>query len=240
ALPWAPPHDGVRLFLPSFAFLAALAGVGAGSLLTGKDEGWRMKDEGWGSRPPQSGRWFETSFILHPSSFILRPLVVAIYLGSASSLFWYAPQWLSYYNVAIGGLPGATAMGMEPTYYWDGLDRSVLDWLDRHTSPGEKVRFAAAPTENLAIMQRWGTLPVEFRADAPGTYRWYVVQHRPSGMWPADHWLVANCRPAFRKTIRAGGWGPWRLDVPLVEVYPYEQYLLACERSANDQQALPD
>ncbi|MFH1269024.1 MAG: glycosyltransferase 87 family protein [Planctomycetota bacterium] len=240
ALPWAPPHDGVRLFLPSFAFLAALAGVGAGALLTGKDEGWRRKDEGRGGRPPQSGRWFETSFILHPSSFILRPLVVAIYLGSASSLFWYAPQWLSYYNLAIGGLPGATAMGMEPTYYWDGLDRSVLDWLDRHTGPGEKVRFASAPTESLAIMQRWGTLPVGFRADAPGTYRWYVVQHRPSGMWPVDHWLVANCRPAFRKTIRAGGWGPWRLDVPLVEVYPYEQYLLACERSANDQQALPD
>jgi hypothetical protein len=33
ALPWAPPHDGIRLFLPSFAFFAAMAGVGAGRAL---------------------------------------------------------------------------------------------------------------------------------------------------------------------------------------------------------------
>ena len=90
ALPMVPPHDGVRLFLPSFAFLAALAGVGAGKIIARAS----------------------------------RPLLVyaglgLIYLGSASSLYWYAPQWLSYYNLLIGGLPGATAAGMEPTYYWD-------------------------------------------------------------------------------------------------------------------------
>ena len=28
ALPNAPGHDGVRLFLPAFAFLACLAGIG--------------------------------------------------------------------------------------------------------------------------------------------------------------------------------------------------------------------
>ena len=44
----------------------------------------------------------------------------------------------------------------------------VLDWLDEHTGPGEKVQFAAPSTENLLLMRRWGTLPVEFRAPAPG------------------------------------------------------------------------
>lgn len=33
ALPGTPPHDGIRLFLPSFAFLAGLAGLGAAQLL---------------------------------------------------------------------------------------------------------------------------------------------------------------------------------------------------------------
>jgi len=201
ALPWAPPHDGVRLFLPSFAFLAALAGVGCASVISRAARRRRLAVGG----------------------------VVLLYAGSASSLFWYAPQWLSYYNLAIGGLSGATALGMEPTYYWDGLDRSVLDWLDRHTGPDEKVCFGAASAENLAIMRRWGTLAVEFRPDAPGAYRWYVIQHRPSGWQPPDRWLVEHAEPAYRKVIRRGGWGPWRLDVPLVEVYAYEQYVRACE-----------
>lgn len=201
ALPGVPPHDGVRLFLPSFAFLAALAGVGAAAVIA------------WAWR----------------SSRVALIAVLALYAGSATSTIWYAPQWLSYYNLAIGGLPGATALGMEPTYYWDGLDRSVLDWLDEHTGPGEKVQFAAPSLENLLLMRRWGTLPVEFRARAPGTYRWHVIQHRPSGWQPADRWLVEHAEPAYRKTIRGGGWGPWRLDVPLVEIYSYSQYLEACE-----------
>ena len=33
-MPWAPPHDGVRLFLPAFAFMAALGGVGFRRLTT--------------------------------------------------------------------------------------------------------------------------------------------------------------------------------------------------------------
>jgi hypothetical protein len=208
ALPGVPPHDGVRLFLPSFAFLAALAGVGTERLLA------------WSGTLQPPRRW-------------TRPVTIAgvllLYTGSAGSLFWYAPQWLSYYSLPIGGLRGATALGMEPTYYWDGLDRSVLDWLARHTAREEKVHFAAASTENLALLRRWGALPVEYRAQSPGRYRWYVVQHRPSAWQPADRRLIAEQEPAFVKTIRSGGWGPWRLDVPLVEVYSYQQYLQARE-----------
>ena len=152
-----------------------------------------------------------------------------IYAGSAMSLFWYAPQWLSYYNLLIGGLPGATALGMEPTYYWDGLDRSVLDWLQAHSGPAEKVEFATGAWENLELMRAWGTLRCECRWEAPGEYRWYVMQRRPSAWQPADRWLIGHARPAFTKTIRPHGFGPWRLDVPLVEVYSYQQYLEAVD-----------
>jgi len=208
ALRWAPPHDGVRLFLPAFAFLAALAGVGAASPLA--------VAAGRSNAGPKRRCLAVVGMVL-------------VYAGSATSLFWYAPQWLSYYNLLVGGLPGAAAVGMEPTYYWDGLDRSVLDWLDRNTRPDQKVRFAAASTENLELMRRWGTLPVEFRERAPGAYRWYVVQARPSGWQLADRLLIERAEPFFRKTIRRGGWGPWRLDVPLIEVYSYQQYLDQCK-----------
>ncbi len=212
ALPLAPPHDGVRLFLPSFAFLAALAGVGVDGLLARSAPGSRAL------RPGRPVRWAG---------------LVLIYAGSLSSLLWYAPQWLSYYNLAIGGLPGATALGMEPTYYWDALDRDVLDWLDRHTGPDEKVCFAAPSVENLTLMRRWGTLPVEFRAEAPGAYRWYVIQHRPSGWQSVDRRLIENARPAYQKTIRPIGWGPWRLDQPLISIYRYEAHLEAVRAAGN-------
>ena len=226
AIPGTPPHDGVRLFLPSFAFLAALTGVGAawalGCLPTRSN---RPGKSGTGAEPPDSC----APPTAKPEDSTRRRLIAAfavvlIYAGSATSFVWYHPQWLSYYNLLIGGLNGAAARGMEPTYYWDALDCSVLDWLDRNTGPGEKVLFAAASGENLEWMRRWGTLPVEFRAEAPGTYRWYVIQHRPSGWQPEDRRLIEDFRPAFRKTIRPGGRGPWRLDVPLVEVYAYQQH----------------
>jgi hypothetical protein len=143
-------------------------------------------------------------------------------------MFWYAPQWLSYYNLLVGGLPGATALGMEPTYYWDALDGEVLAWLDQHTPAGAKVAFAAPSPENLELMSRWGLLRVEYRDEAPGTFRWYVLQRRPSAWQPADKWLIAHGHPAFQKTIRHGGWGFWRLTEPLIEVYPYAEYEAAC------------
>lgn len=157
-----------------------------------------------------------------------------VYAASALSLFWYAPQWLSYYNLLIGGLPGATAAGMEPTYYWDGLDRCVLDWLHAHTGPGEKVEFAAGPWENLELMRAWGVLRCEYQPQSPGEFRWYVLQRRPSAWQPADRWLIEHARPAFAKTIRPGGFGPWRLDVPLVEVYSYDRYLEAVDATVSN------
>jgi len=247
ALPGTPPHDGVRLFLPSFAFLAALAGVGVFGLLSAAmsprsgHSGGRLKEgttaevsssvgqAGSGaqiaaspSSPWAAGRYWATVVG-----------VLLIYLVTAGNLRWYAPQWLSYYNLAIGGLPGATALGMEPTYYWDGLDETVLDWLRQHAGAGEKVRFGAASTENLALMREWGVLQVEYRAGAPGEFRWYVLQHRPSGLQPAHLWMIEKRQAVFQKTIRSGGWGPWRLDVPLVEVYPYADFLEAREATAG-------
>lgn len=235
ALPTTPPHDGVRLLLPSFAFLAALAGVGCHAVLS------------WGRTVRGDKRRRSPALLQRVRKRWLAAAGLGlIYAGSASSLFWYAPQWLSYYNLLIGGLPGATAAGMEPTYYWDGLDRPVLDWLHANTARRDKIRFGWPSAENLDLMRHWETLRRGTQFDAgEGSFRWYVLQRRP-GPWvwhPIDPWLVAHEQPAYRKTIRPvrlrvvlQGWGadvprPWRLDVPLVEVYDYEHYLRA--RSAT-------
>jgi hypothetical protein len=138
-------------------------------------------------------------------------------------LYLYGPQWLSYYNLLIGGLRGATALGMEPTYYWDSLDGPVLDWLHRHTPEDSKIRFAAPSWANLELMRRWGTLHREYREEAPGRFAWYVLQRRPSAASDADRWLIEHARPEFRKRLGAC----YLRDVSLLEVYPYQQYLAA-------------
>src|SRR5207302_1568873 len=79
ATPWAPPHDAERLFLPSFAFLALLAGLGAEVLdwlhdHTAEDEkiafaplswenlkllrDWGTLRAGWLRQEPGRYRWY--------------------------------------------------------------------------------------------------------------------------------------------------------------------------------------
>jgi len=205
ALPFAPPHDGIRLFLPAFAFLACLAGVGFGA--------WWQKLDALGASH-------------RVRAFLLRAALAVPLLAAAASCVWYWPQELSYYNLAIGGLRGATAWGMEPTYYWDSLDRRALDWLHEHTADDEKIHFGAAPPENLALLAEWGELKRGYRLSDPGSYRWYVIQRRPSGYRDYDRWLLTHEEPTYRHTIRPSncGAGAWRLDVPLLHVYTYEQY----------------
>jgi hypothetical protein len=158
--------------------------------------------------------------------------VVLLYAGSATSLVWYAPQWLSYYNLLIGGLRGATAAGMEPTYYWDALGQDVFDWLEQHTPANEKVCFAMPSWEDLEYQRRWGVLRREYDDGLPGPFRWYVIQRRPSAWQASDVWVLEHAMAVFQKTIRSGGWGPWQLDTPLVDVFHYDEHLEA-QRAAG-------
>lgn len=192
AFPWAPPHDAERLILPSFAFFAALVGVGAG-------RGLYRETLLVPEKIPAQG-WAKVAIVL---------AVLAATYDTARSF----PQDLSYYSRLVGGLRGATALGFEPAYYWDALDRTTLQWLDANTSDNEKVAFGAAAPRNLELLKRWGHL--RHVPSDPGEFRWYVIQRRPSAHSSVDLWLIANAEPAYRRTLSG---------VSLLEVYSYEQY----------------
>lgn len=191
-LPIAPPHDAERLILPSFAFFAALVGVGVGRGLYRDTllEFEKIPAQGWAK--------------------------VAMALAIAAATFDmlnYYPHDLSYYSRIVGGLRGATALGLEPTYYWDSLDAPALEWLDEHTQGDEKVAFGAGPKRNLEMMKQWGAL--RRMPSDPGEFRWYVIQRRPSAWSPSDRWLVEHEQPAFQRELSG---------VPLLDVYSYEQH----------------
>jgi 4-amino-4-deoxy-L-arabinose transferase-like glycosyltransferase len=140
-----------------------------------------------------------------------RPLILLAIVEGGFSLALMMPVPLSYYSPIVGGLPGATRMGMEPTYYWDALQPRILDWLNSHTATSQKVMFSKYPTSWLHLRQT-RKLRVKILTNEPGDWAWYVVQNRPGALQEMERDLIAHGHPAqvFSQ------WG-----VPLLWVFPY-------------------
>jgi hypothetical protein len=114
-----PAHDGVRLMLPTFFFLAGLAGLGFD---------WIRRRIG---------------------SFVQPVLAMAALAPTAAALAWSHPHELSYYNAAVGGLSGAMRRGFEVSYWYDAVTPEALDEMNRRlperarlTLPGQTDVFA--------------------------------------------------------------------------------------------------
>ncbi len=141
-----------------------------------------------------------------------RALVVAALAEGAAGVALMMPVPLSYYSPVVRGLPGASALGMEPTYFWDALSDDALDWLNAHTAPGQNVRFANLPT-SLFYLRRTRRLTAPLWT-GPGVTAWYVVQNRPGILSRLDRALIARGHPAFV----VAKWG-----VPLLWIFPYRE-----------------
>jgi hypothetical protein len=124
------------------------------------------------------------------------------------------PALLSYYSPLVAGLPGATRLGMEPTYYWDSLSDEAIDWLNSHSARGEKVLFPTYPTI-WRYLRQTGKLRPAALPHEPGDWVWYVVQNRPGAFGPEDRILVARSGP---RHVLVEKWG-----VPLLWAFPYSE-----------------
>jgi len=119
-----PAHDGVRLFLPTFFFLAAFAGWGTIFLA-----------EALAART-------------HRRAWLFRAALSGAVLGSAAyALVRVHPYELSYYNELIGGPRGAWNRGFELTYWYDAFNESFIDIINRKLPPRAEVDFLNNLTE---------------------------------------------------------------------------------------------
>jgi hypothetical protein len=100
-----PAHDGVRLMLPTFFFLAALAGW-AFQIVERIVDRFRAEQ--------------------HSTTPVLAVAAGFLLLPPAYWLYRVHPFELSYYNGLVGGLAGAQRMGFEPTYWYDAVTPAVL------------------------------------------------------------------------------------------------------------------
>lgn len=92
-MPGAPGHDGIRLFMPVFPFIAALTGFGFILIVE------RIKNK----------------------KVTAALAALALIPGLVGIIRWH-PYELSYYGGLLGGARGAHKLGMESTYWFDVLN----------------------------------------------------------------------------------------------------------------------
>ncbi len=177
-----PAHDGVRLLLPSFFFLAAMAGWGAIGVADRVARLIRVRP-GWG-----------------------RAVVAALVLGPAArELVMIHPYDLSYYNELIGGPRGAWAKGFELSYWYDAFNDRVLDDLNRKLPRGATLDFlnplTRPPTfdELQTLGHLRGDLRLGTRDPDEFPYVWLLTQDSKASPFTR---LLFAMRPWYASTPR--------------------------------------
>jgi hypothetical protein len=223
ALPSAPMHDGVRLFLPLFPFYCVLAGTGAVAIGEWVTRGLRV-------RIP----WVEQR-----RDLIVALSIVAVIAPAALRTAQTHPYQLSYFNALIGGVEGAERRGLEVTNLKEVLSREVLADLAAEL-PAEARVDPGFFIEEICFYQAIGWAPAGWRAETqlsnpdgsddialacegPQSFT-TVALDRKAG--EADFVFVLNRRAQWRRTESAlvGFGGSPMLEVtlegvPLMMVY---------------------
>ena len=136
-MPNVPKYDGMRLMLPAFPFIAALAADGA---LAAWDWLGRCGAAAPGCESPAG----EGACPTHGLRKRCRiPLACLAALWLLAPVVMFHPWQLGYYNELVAGPWGAKKLGFETTYWDDTFNRHALKYLNDHVPPGGKVAFVA-------------------------------------------------------------------------------------------------
>ena len=195
-----PAHDGVRLLLPAFFFLAAFAGWGVAGMRIhhGATEGTEGT-EGTEKRRSKISNF--KSIISSPCPPWLRgesrprTLLAALVLGSSAwQLAAIHPFELSYYNELVGGPAGAWRRGFELSYWYDAFNPTTLAEVNATLPRGAAVTFAnnLSQPPTFATLQALGALRGDLDLNADGS--------RFSHKWLLTHDSKAN---AFSRLLFA-------------------------------------
>ncbi|MEO6808968.1 MAG: glycosyltransferase family 39 protein [Isosphaeraceae bacterium] len=179
-----PVYDGERLFLVVFPFWALLIGLGFQVIWT-----WLA-----------GRRW-------------CRAALIGFVLAQGWGVVSTHPFGLSYFNILIGGLPGAERLGLELTYWGDAIDPVLLDNLARRTQPGEVV--ALVPTLHhlqgvAATTPALLDLGITLQDESEAPRADWVLVYRRTAYWRPE--IAALTRaPAVASRRRQGVWlsGLW-------------------------------
>jgi hypothetical protein len=203
-------YDNERLFMPSFPFLAALAGMGLDWAIQGARK--------LAQRPgkPALARVAALAVVL--VAFV--PQIVV-----AGGLY---PHLLSYYAASVGGLPGAVRLGLETTY-WCETYAEALPYLNEHARAGDVVWVENWSHDVMFYYQLLGRLDSGLHIAWPPKGSSVLAHKGRRGVEAtideADFVVIQYRQTGFRKEVR--GWLRWHepayqvshRGIPLLEVY---------------------
>jgi hypothetical protein len=180
ALPTSPNHDGVRLFLPAFPFVAILAGLAVGRL----DAALRARFE---------GRMAILGLLLLMSAYLLPAFRQEREI---------APYWLSYYNELIGGIRGAAARGMEVTYWYDALTPEFISEVERFL-PAEATVMAWPTVKYFEELQALGLLRQDLRFVSETSASYLLMMARQATLPPPLMDVYRTVQPILAVDVEA-------------------------------------
>lgn len=113
-------YNGERLFMPVFPLIACLAGIGFGWLVESLTKFLKKAN-----KPVLAG----------PIGLVMG---IILLVPSTVNMVKLYPHLLSYYSEGVGGLPGATKLGLETTY-WNETYASAIPYINAHAKPGDEI-----------------------------------------------------------------------------------------------------
>jgi hypothetical protein len=163
-LPGAVIHDGVRLLLPVFPFLAILAGLGFHGL-TGI-----------------SSALINTRTEKRIGGKIISVMTMGVFLVPAFySLLTIHPFELSYYNVLVGGVKGADRKGLEVTYLQEVISPQFLNQVNQLLPKGATLNGTLSQFLLIEYQTR-GMLRRDIRLVTGADCDYYLVLMRKSSL----------------------------------------------------------
>ncbi len=190
AMPFVPKYDGIRLMLPAYPFLAALAAHGVLA-------GWA-----WLAPRLKQPRRAAARLIVLGLFWLLLPLAM------------FHPFHLSYYGELVGGPWGAERLGFETTYWDDTLNSEARTFLDKRIEEKGTLVVAGAAVEPL-IWQYYYTVHYPDRQPLPPEPPEVVVVEFGPMQW--DYLVVVMRQSMLDKDLqrfRAANRPVWRLGLP--------------------------
>jgi 4-amino-4-deoxy-L-arabinose transferase-like glycosyltransferase len=203
-------YDNERLFMPAFPNLAALAGIGLAGMIGGARRVARSI-----GRPR----------VTAPLALAVAGAAFVPPVAGAAAIY---PHLLSYYSSVVGGLPGATRLGLESTY-WCETYADALPYLNAHAKVGDLVWVEDYSHDVMLYYQMQGRLRSDLRISAPpgapSVFERQGMHGYEAGIEDADWVIVEYRQTGFTDRVKswlAGRTPVYSLSyegVPLMEIY---------------------
>jgi len=169
--PGAPGYDGVRLFLPAFAFLAVISAKGFYHFAN-QDLPLFL------ARIPRLGSQMRA---------LAAPVVlVVMVIPSTVILARLHPFELCYYNCLAGGISGARELGMETTYWYDAVNDQACRSINE-TLPDSAVLSTTSDSYFL-FLQQLGKIKPSLRFSKADFG--YILQYSRQGIFSDHLWML--------------------------------------------------